>query len=82
VDVLGRVVGTFVGLMLGMGVEGEVVVGEALGIMLGDLVAVDIVTLRIQLLFVSAMYTLPDESTFTPNGPFNAALVAGPLSPE
>ena len=55
----GEVDGTKVGLVLGLGVEGEVVVGVTLGIMLGELVAVDIVTLRIRLLDVSAMYTLP-----------------------
>jgi len=60
--------GTKVGLVLGLGVEGEVVVGTTLGIMLGELVAVDIVTLRIRLLSLSAMYTLPDESTFTQDG--------------
>jgi hypothetical protein len=60
--------GIEVGLMLGLGVEGEVVVGVTLGIMLGELVAVDIVTLRIRLFNLSAMYTLPDESTFTPCG--------------
>jgi len=69
VDVVGvEVDGTKVGLVLGLGVEGEVVVGTTLGIMLGELVAVDIVTLRIRLLSLSAMYTLPDESTFTPVG--------------
>ncbi len=30
---------------------------------------------------MSAMYRLPAESTATPAGPANAALVAGPLSP-
>jgi hypothetical protein len=69
VDVVGvEVDGTKVGLVLGLGVEGEVVVGPTLGIMLGELVAVNIVTLRIRLLSLSAMYTLPDESTFTPDG--------------
>jgi hypothetical protein len=69
VDVVGSAVdGTKVGLVLALGVEGEVVVGNTLGIMLGELVAVDIVTLRIRLLYSSAMYTLPDESTFTPAG--------------
>ncbi len=38
-------------------------------------------TLRMRLLPVSAMYRLPAESTATPSGPFNSALVAGPLSP-
>jgi len=38
-------------------------------------------TLRMRLLTVSAMYTLPAASTATPQGWFNWALVAGPLSP-
>ena len=37
-------------------------------------------TLRIRL-YPSAMYRLPAESTATPLGPTNWALVAGPLSP-
>jgi hypothetical protein len=64
-------VGVSVGLVVGADV-GEIVlgraVGDALGVKLGELVAVDIVTLRIRLLSISAMYTLPDESTFTPVG--------------
>src|ERR1035437_6130531 len=38
-------------------------------------------TLRMRLLFPSSMYRLPAESTATPKGLFNWALVAGPLSP-
>src|ERR1035441_5252895 len=39
-------------------------------------------TLRILWSDVSAMYRLPAESMATPVGPFNWALVAGPLSPS
>ncbi len=39
------------------------------------------VTLRIRLLFESAMYRLPEGSMATPRGPLIAALVAGPPSP-
>ena len=39
-------------------------------------------TLRMRLLTVSAMYRLPAESTATPAGRYNWALVAGPLSPQ
>ena len=38
-------------------------------------------TLRMRWLYVSAMYRLPAESTATPWGSLNWALVAGPLSP-
>ena len=38
-------------------------------------------TMRMRLLTVSAMYRLPVESTATPLGQYNSALVAGPLSP-
>ena len=38
-------------------------------------------TLRMRLLPVSAMYTLPAESTAMPDGKNNWMLVAGPLSP-
>jgi hypothetical protein len=38
-------------------------------------------TLRIRLFPSSAMYRLPAESTATPPGLANWALVAGPLSP-
>ena len=46
------------------------------------IIPVDIVTLRIRWLPRSAMYTLPLVSTVIPYGMENAALVAGPLSPE
>ena len=39
-------------------------------------------TLRTRPLLESAMKRLPAESTATPLGPFRAALVAGPPSPE
>ena len=38
-------------------------------------------TLRTRLLLESAIYRLPAESTATPRGRYNWALVAGPLSP-
>src|ERR1035441_6629482 len=38
-------------------------------------------TLRMRLLSVSATYKLPAESTATPEGEANWALVAGPLAP-
>src|ERR1017187_10719292 len=38
-------------------------------------------TLRMRELRVSRMYRLSEESTATPSGWFNCALVAGPLSP-
>ena len=38
-------------------------------------------TLRMRLLPQSAMYRFPAESTATPCGLLNCALVAGPLSP-
>src|ERR1017187_4270072 len=37
--------------------------------------------LRMRLLLVSAIYRLPAESRTTPEGPYNWAPVAGPLSP-
>ncbi len=39
-------------------------------------------TFRMRLLPLSAMYTLPSESTVTPFGLLSPALSAGPLSPE
>src|ERR1035441_952809 len=38
-------------------------------------------TLRMRLLLASAMYRLPAESTARPQGQYNWALAAGPLSP-
>ncbi len=46
------------------------------------IIPVDIVTLRTQLLPQSPIYKLPIESTATPDGLYNAADDAGPLSPE
>ena len=59
---------TDVGVNVGCIVDGVdvgvTVLGDVLGLTLGELVAVDIVTLRIRLLDLSAMYTLPSSRAY------------------
>ena len=81
-DALGDGVGSDVGILVGYNVgvltgDPAVAVGSAVGIAVGMLdgcivgafvVDDDPLILRTRLLYVSAMYTLPDASGATPNG--------------
>jgi len=75
-DVVGTLVGYTVGILVGVpGVGVGSAVGMAVGMLDGRIVGAFVVDddddpliLRMRLFSVSAMYTLPDESTATPFG--------------